>query len=196
MNRVIATFHQTVDAFSSITEINDPYTSNHQRRVTKLSLEIAKRLGFNDDQLEALYFAAMLHDLGKLYIPMQILNKSGKLTHTEFELIKTHVELGVKVVEKIDFPWPIKEIIAQHHERLDGSGYPLGLKKDDILLEAQIIAVADSMESMLSHRPYRPSLGQELAIKNIMDCRGVRLNADVVDLCLEILNDPSFDFDT
>lgn len=195
MKQVKETFHQTVEAFSSFLEISDPYTSGHQIKVSQLAVAIAKQLNFKEDQLEAIYMASMLHDLGKLYIPLQILNKPGKLTDAEFELVKTHAALGYSVLKKIKFPWPIADMVLQHHERLDGTGYPYGLKGDEIMLEAQIIGVADSIESMSSHRPYRPSLGMGFALEEIKRLKGVFFREDVVDACVSIIEKGKFHFE-
>jgi PAS domain S-box-containing protein len=195
MKQVKETFHQTVEAFSSFLEISDPYTSGHQIRVAQLAVAIAKQLNFSEYQIEALYMASMLHDLGKLYIPLQILNKPGKLTDAEFELVKTHSELGYSVLKKISFPWPIADMVLQHHERLDGRGYPNGLKGDEIMLEAQIIGVADSIEAMSSHRPYRPSLGMGYALEEIKRLKGLIYREDVVDACVSIIENGKFHFD-
>lgn len=195
INQVKATFNQTIEAFSSFLEISDPYTSGHQKRVSKLAVIIAKKLGFSKDQIEAIEMASLLHDLGKLYIPLQILNKPGQLTNAEFELIKTHVSLGAQVLSKIDFPWPISDMVLQHHEKLDGSGYPYGLKGDEILIEAQIIGVADMVESMLSFRPYRPSIDKETTLKHLSQSKGKHYREVIVDACIEIVSQPDFSFE-
>ncbi len=147
------------------------------------------------DHQEAIGMASLLHDLGKLYIPLQILNKSGQLTHAEFELIKTHVTLGAQVLSKIDFPWPISDMVLQHHEKLDGSGYPYGLKGDEILIEAQIIEVADMVESMLSFRPYRPSIDKETTIHHLTQAKGRHYREEIIKACINILNQTHFTFD-
>jgi len=147
------------------------------------------------DHQEAIGIASLLHDLGKLYIPLQILNKPVQLTHAEFELIKTHVTLGAQVLSKIDFPWPISDMVLQHHERLDGSGYPYGLKGDEILIEAQIIEVADMVESMLSFQPYRPSIDKETTIQNLIQAKGKQYREDIIEACIDILNQTHFTFD-
>jgi PAS domain S-box-containing protein/putative nucleotidyltransferase with HDIG domain len=195
IQHVKTTFSQTVEAFSSLLEISDPYTSGHQRRVAELSLAIAKKLNFSTERQEALHMAALLHDLGKFYIPAQILNKPGKLSQIEFDLVKTHSAYGYQILSKIDFPWPIADMVHQHHERLDGSGYPLGLKEDAILLEAQIIGVADIVEAITSHRPYRPALGLDFALVEINRLKGLQYHASVVDVCTALFETGEFQFD-
>ncbi len=195
IQQVKKTFDQTVEAFSSILEISDPYTSGHQKRVAQLSIAIAKELQFSAEQQEALYMAALLHDLGKLYVPSQILNKPGKLTDIEFELLRTHSTCGYHILKNIDFPWPIADMVHQHHERLDGSGYPVGLKGEDILIEAQIIGVADIVEAMSSHRPYRPALGIESALEEINRLSGTQYHSSIVDVCIKLFRENSFKFD-
>jgi len=184
LEQVKRTFHQTIEAFSSIVEISDPYTAGHQHRVAELAVAIGKHLRLEKDQLEALYMASLLHDLGKFYIPNQILNKPGRLSEIEFNLIKTHPTLGYEVLTKIDFPWPIADMVLQHHERVDGSGYPYGLEKDEIMLESKILCVADVVESISSHRPYRPALGLDFALREIKEQRGILYDEKVVDACL------------
>ena len=193
--QVKETYTQTIEALSSLVEISDPFVSGHQRRVAKLSVAIAKQLKLPVEQQEALYMAAVLHDLGKTYIPSQILNKQGKLTEVEFDLVKTHPEYGYQVLKKINYPWPIAEMVYQHHERIDGSGYPRGLKGDDIIFEAQIIAVADTVEAISSHRPYRPALGLDFAISEIKRLKNIHFNGSVVDSCVYIFENGLFKFD-
>jgi putative nucleotidyltransferase with HDIG domain len=174
-------------AFSSAMELRDPYTAGHQRRVTELALAIAQEMGLSGEQLKGLQVASLLHDIGKgLVVPAEILSKPGQLTVWEMALIKIHPQAGYEVLKKVDFPWPVAEIVHQHHERLDGSGYPQGLKDKDILLEAKIIAVADVVEAMSSHRPYRPSLGTEKALEEIEAQKGVLYDPQVVEACLRV----------
>lgn len=194
LEQVKRTFHQTIEAFSSIVEISDPYTAGHQNRVGELAVAIGKHLRLSDDRLEALYMASMLHDLGKFYIPAQILNKPGRLSEIEFNLIKTHPTLGYEVLAKIDFPWPIADMVLQHHERINGSGYPYGLEGDEILLEAKILCVADVVESISSPRPYRPALGIDFALREIKDNRGVLYDESVVNACLFLFEHGRFNF--
>jgi PAS domain S-box-containing protein/putative nucleotidyltransferase with HDIG domain len=193
--QVKETFIQTIEALSSLIEISDPYTSGHQRRVAQLAIEIAKRLGFSQERQDAIYMAALLHDLGKSYVPSQILNKQGKLTDIEFDLVKTHPEYGYQVLRKIKFPWPIAEMVYQHHERIDGSGYPLGLKDDDILYEAQIIAVADVVEAISSHRPYRPAYGLGYALEEIKQVKNIHFKPEIVDACVYLFENGLFHFE-
>lgn len=148
----------------------------------------------SEEQVQGIHLAAIIHDLGKIHIPAEILSKPGKLNNIEFMLIKTHPEEGYNILKDVKFPWPIADIILQHHEKLDGSGYPQGLKGDEILLEAKIICVADIVEAMSSHRPYRASLGIEPALEEIRRGRGIWYDASVVDACLKLFHDNRFSF--
>lgn len=185
---------QTIEAFAAIVEINDPYTSGHQNRTAELAKAIAVKMGLSDESKCILHYSSLLHDLGKFYIPSQILNKPGKLTEIEFSLIKTHPSLGYQVLKKIDFPWPIADVVIQHHERIDGSGYPYGLVGNEILLEARILAVADVVESMSSHRPYRPALGIHAAMDEIRRNKGVIYDSRVASACIELFEKDGFKF--
>ncbi|MDI9370547.1 MAG: HD-GYP domain-containing protein, partial [Synergistota bacterium] len=180
------TFTDVIRTMGQIVGKKDPYTIEHQERVADLALELGRRLGLDEDRCEGLHIAGLVHDIGKIEIPSEILSKPGKLSKMEFELIKTHAESGYDILSEVDFPWPVADIARQHHERLDGSGYPGGLKGNEVLLEARIVAVADVVESMMSHRPYRPSLGMEAALEEICSKRGVLYDPDVVDACLEL----------
>jgi PAS domain S-box-containing protein/putative nucleotidyltransferase with HDIG domain len=185
---------QTVQAIAMTLETRDPYTAGHQRRVTELSLAIASAMGLDEQQIEGIRFGATIHDIGKIHIPAEILNRPGRLNELEFGLIKTHPEVGLEIVKEIEFPWPVADIIHQHHERLDGSGYPQGLKGDEIILEARILAVADVVEAMSSHRPYRPGLGIEAALDEISKNRGIFYDPLIVDTCIKLFNDKQFAF--
>ncbi|WP_076416724.1 HD domain-containing phosphohydrolase [Shewanella sp. UCD-KL12] len=176
-----------LNAISEAVELKDAYTAGHQKSVSQLSYLIGEQLGLSAFQLEGLKMGALVHDLGKLSIPTQILNKPSTLTHEEFSLIKQHTIRGAEVFDGMTFPWPIREMIIQHHERLDGSGYPYGLTADKICLEAKIIAVADVSDSILSHRPYRPSLGMRKLTEVLLRGKGVEFDPEIVDLCLDIL---------
>ena len=182
----------TIQALALTAEARDPYTAGHQRRVADLSRAIAQKMGLPRDQVDGVRMASSIHDLGKIYVPSEILNKPGKIRANEFELVKSHPQVGYEILKTIDFPWPVAEIVLQHHERMDGSGYPNGLKGDEILLEARIVAVADVVESMSSHRPYRPALGIEKALEEIMAGRGRHYDERVVDACLSVFNEDGY----
>lgn len=182
----------TVDALAVSLEIRDPYTAGHQKRVAMLAVEIAKDMGFSADQIEGVSIAATIHDIGKIAIPSEILSKPGKISEVEFALIKTHAQASYDIIKNIEFPWTVGEIILQHHERMDGSGYPQGLKGEEILLAARIIAVADVVEAMSSHRPYRPALGLDIALEEISRNKGIVYDSDVVDACLNLFINKGF----
>ncbi|HAV10347.1 MAG TPA: hypothetical protein DCX22_01855 [Dehalococcoidia bacterium] len=184
----------TVQTISKMSEIRDPYTVGHQRRVTQLANAIAYEMQLAQSHIEALNIASILHDIGKAYVPAEILTKPGRLSDAEMELVKNHPRVGHDIVKQIDFQWPIAEIILQHHERLDGSGYPNGLKGDSILLEARILAVADVVEAIASDRPYRPALGIEKALEEIENNRGVLYDSAAVDICLKLCRQKGFVF--
>jgi HD-GYP domain-containing protein (c-di-GMP phosphodiesterase class II) len=164
----------------------DPYTVYHQQRVAQLAFSIGSQIGLSEDRLQILYLAATIHDLGKIGVPEAILNKPGKLTDIEFAMIKKHPKLAFEILQPLRFCEPIVQIIVQHHERMNGSGYPHGLTGEDILLEARILGVADVVEAMSSHRPYRPSLGLDLALSEISQNKGVFYDAAVVEACFEL----------
>lgn len=182
----------TITAVSRLIEIRDPYTAGHQKRVFELSLAIAEKLGLSTQQKKGLNIASLVHDIGKVSVPSEILSKPGKLSRTEFSIIKGHPETGYSILKDIDFSWPVADIIRQHHERLDGSGYPASLKGDEILLEARIIAVADTVEAMSSHRPYRPALGIDQALEVIQAGGGSLFDPCVVDVCVSLFSDGIF----
>jgi PAS domain S-box-containing protein/putative nucleotidyltransferase with HDIG domain len=184
----------TVRAIATIVEMRDPYTSGHQIRVAELASAIAKQMGLPDEQVHAIHLAGVVHDLGKIQIPAEILSKPGKITDLEYRLIKTHAQAGYDILKGIDFPWPIAQMVLQHHERMDGSGYPQGLKGDQILLEARILGVADVVEAMSSHRPYRASLGIEVALEEITRSRGTLYDPQVVDACLALFREQHYAF--
>jgi PAS domain S-box-containing protein/putative nucleotidyltransferase with HDIG domain len=184
----------TVQAMAFTIETRDPYTAGHQRRVTKLACTLGEKLNLTKDEIEGVRMAGDLHDIGKIYVPAEILSKPTKLSEAEYDIIKTHPRVGYDILRTIEFPWPIADIVLQHHERMDGSGYPEGLKGKDILLEARILAVADVIEAMASHRPYRPALSIEAAVEEISENRGKLYDPDVVDVCLKIFEE-GFDFE-
>ncbi len=172
-----------IQAISMTVEARDPYTAGHQRRVSRLGRIIAEEMSLSRDAIDGIRLAGLIHDLGKISVPTEILSKPGRITTMEFDLIKIHSQVGYDILKKIHFPWPIADIVHQHHERLDGSGYPGGMKHDDMLIEAKIIGVADVVEAMASHRPYRAAMGLELALKEIQDNKGVLYDEDIVDAC-------------
>lgn len=178
--------------FSTIVETRDPYTAGHQERVTRLSVAIAEVMGLDEDRIAALRLAAMVHDIGKIYVPADFLNKPGKLSDLEYSILWTHPTIGRDILKSVDFVWPISEIVMQHHERMDGSGYPKGLSGEDIFLEARILAVADVIDAMDSHRPYRPSLGMEKALGEIKTKRGSHFDSNVVDACVKLIREENF----
>ena len=183
---------QTVHVIANTIGERDSYTAGHQRRVANLCSRIALELGLPSDTIHGLHLAASIHDLGKIGVPAEILAKPRALSAIEFALIKEHVGIGFNLLKNIDFPWPIARIIQEHHERMDGSGYPAGLKGDALLLESRILAVADNVEAMASHRPYRPALGIEVALAEITKHRGLTFDADVVDACVRIFRDHGY----
>jgi PAS domain S-box-containing protein/putative nucleotidyltransferase with HDIG domain len=179
----------TVQAMAYTIETRDPYTAGHQRRVTQLACALAEKLGLPNDVLEGVRMAGDLHDIGKIYVPAEILSKPGKLSEAEYNIIKTHSQVGYDILKTIEFPWPIADIVLQHHERMDGSGYPAGLQGKDILLEARILAVADVIEAMATHRPYRPALSIEDALEEISENKGQLYDPKVVEACLKIFEE-------
>src|SRR5450830_562727 len=184
----------TVRAIATIVEMRDPYTSGHQVKVADLAAAIAKQMDLPEEQVHAIHLAGIVHDLGKIQIPAEILSRPGKLSDLEYGLIKTHAQAGYDILKGINFPWPIAQMVLQHHVRMDGSGYPQGLKGEQILLEARILSVADVVEAMSSHRPYRPGLGIEAALDEITRCRGTELDPVVVDACLRVIKEKGFVF--
>ena len=183
---------QTVEAVAATIEKRDPYTAGHQRRVAALAVAIARELGLPSDQIAGLRLGALIHDIGKIALPTEILNRPGSLTWMERELIKSHPEVGYEIVKDAEFHWPIAEMILQHHERLDGQGYPQGLQGEAICQEARILAVADVVESIASHRPYRPMLGIDFALQEIASYRGTQFDPVVVDACLRLFRDKHY----
>ena len=176
----------TVEAIALMVETRDPYTAGHQRRVSDLASAIAQETGIESDGIESIRMAGMIHDIGKISVPAEILSKPVRLSEIEISLIRVHPQAGYDILKDIEFPWAIGQIILQHHERMDGSGYPQGLKGDQICFEARIVAVADVVEAMASHRPYRPGLGLELALKEISANQGNLYDERVVNSCLNV----------
>jgi len=184
----------TIQVISSTVEMRDPYTAGHQQRVTTLACTIATEMGLPEDRIEGLRMAGIIHDLGKIAVPAEILSKPGEITEAEFGIIKSHPQVGNDILKDIEFPWPIAQIVYQHHERMDGSGYPQGLSGEDILMEARILAVADIVEAMASHRPYRSALGIDKALEEISQKRGILYDPEVVDACLKVFKENGYKF--
>jgi len=193
--KIQKTIDATIETVSKIAETRDPYTSGHQQRVCQLSILIAREMHLSQEQVEAIRIAALIHDIGKMAIPSEILTKPGKLSEIEFDLIKEHPKTGYEILKDIDFPYPIAQIVRQHHERMNGSGYPQGLKGENILLEAKVIGVADVIEAMSSHRPYRASLGIEAALEEITKNKGILYDSEVVDICIKLFQEKGFKFE-
>jgi len=183
-----------IQLMATTVEIRDPYTAGHQKRVADLAHAIATEMALPEDKIEGIYMAGVIHDLGKISVPSEILRKPGKLTEMEFNLIKTHPQVGFDILREIEFPWPIAQIVYQHHERMDGLGYPQGLSGEKILLEARIMCVADVVEAMASHRPYRPTLGIDVALGEIKKNKGKLYDPDVADACLNLFAENKFKF--
>ncbi|MGB9720924.1 MAG: HD domain-containing phosphohydrolase [bacterium] len=183
-----------VNALASAVEKRDPYTAGHQRRVAQLSCAIAKEMGLGDDVIKCLNISGILHDIGKIYVPAEILSKPARLTQAEYDIVKEHPRIGAEILESVEFPCPVAMIVLQHHERLDGSGYPSGLKTDKILLEARILAVADVVEAMMTHRPYRPAWGVDVALNEIITNKGFLYDSEIVEVCVRLFKEKNFDF--
>jgi response regulator RpfG family c-di-GMP phosphodiesterase len=182
----------TVHAISMAVETRDPYTAGHQRRVADLARTIATEMGFSTDRTDFIRIAASIHDIGKIAVPAEILTKPTKLTDIEFNLIKIHSEAGYEILKDIEFSWPVADVVLQHHEWMNGSGYPNGLKKEELLPESRIITVADVVESMASYRPYRVALGINAALDEIAKNKGILYDPEVVDACLRLFNEKGY----
>ncbi|SHN60341.1 HD-GYP domain-containing protein [Desulfitobacterium chlororespirans] len=185
---------QTISLISKISEFRDPYTSGHQKRTQKLACAIASEMKLSGEAIHHLSMAAAIHDVGKIYISTDILNKPGMLTQLEYQMLQTHVDVGYEIIKDFKLPWQIPKIISQHHERLDGSGYPKGLTASQIFLESKILAVADVVDAMNSHRPYRPALGIEAALEEICHYKGEKYDSEVVEHCMRLFINKDFDF--
>ncbi|MBU0988489.1 MAG: HD domain-containing protein [Proteobacteria bacterium] len=193
LSKLQNTLEATIHAIAMTVEIRDPYTAGHQRRVSNLAGAIAVEMGLSQDQIEAVRMAGIIHDLGKISVPAEILSRPGRLTAIEFSFIKMHPEVGCDILKDIEFSWPIAQIVLQHHERIDGSGYPQGLSGEETLIEAKIIAVADVVEAMASHRPYRPALGVQKALEEISSQKGMLYDTKAVDACLKLFQEKGFE---
>jgi HD-GYP domain-containing protein (c-di-GMP phosphodiesterase class II) len=192
INRLL---NQVVETLAEIVEKRDPYTAGHQKRVAKLAFFIGKEMGLSEEKLKGLYMPGLLHDIGKIAVPTDILNKPGTLDPIEFELMKKQPEVGYEILKNIEFPYPVAEIVLEHHERINGSGYPKGLKDGDILIEARILAVSDVVEAMSSHRPYRPAFPLETALREISEKKGILYDEEVVDACIKLFKEKNFRFE-
>lgn len=182
----------TVHALSTLVEMRDPYTAGHQKRVAMIARAIAQEIGLPEDYIQGIWVASLIHDVGKIRVPSDILSKPGRISKAEFELIKEHPETGYEILSKIEFPWSVADIVLQHHERMDGSGYPQGLKGNDILLASRIVGVADVVEAMTYHRPYREALGLHAALDEIKKNKGILYDPEVVDACIRIFLEKGF----
>jgi putative two-component system response regulator len=185
----------SIRSMALMVEIRDPYTAGHQQRVALLACAIAEKMGLPDKTVEGIRIAGILHDVGKIRIPVSILNRTGKLLDAEMDVIKIHPQISFEILKSIPFPWPCAQMVFQHHERLDGSGYPLGLAGNEILLESRILSVADVVEAKSSYRPYRPAQGIESALTALRQHRGTLYDADAVDACLDLFDSGTFQFE-
>jgi len=192
LERLRRSLRGTIDAIARVVETRDPYTAGHQRRVANLARAIAQDLWLPEEVVDGVRMAGVIHDIGKISVPSEILSKPGRLTAVEFELIKAHPGVGYEILKDIEFPRPVADIVMQHHERMDGSGYPAGLQGGNILVEARIVAVADVVEAMASHRPYRAALGENAALDEIERHRDSRYDPDVVDACVRLFRAKGF----
>jgi len=186
-NHLRKLFSGIIHSMAEVVEVRDSYTAGHQQRVARIAEKIARKMGLPESLQETVYISSLIHDIGKIYVPLEFLTKPGKLSDIEFQIIKSHVQKGYEILKPIPFEQPVSTIVRQHHERIDGSGYPDALEGESILLEARIIGVADVIEAMSSHRPYRPALGLEMAVDEIRKNRGIKYDADVVDASLDII---------
>lgn len=184
----------SIISMARMVEIRDPYTAGHQQRVAQLACAIAGKMGLSAHVIEGIRIASLLHDVGKIRIPVSILSRAGVLLDAELEVIKIHSQIGFEILKNIPFPWPVAQMVFQHHERLDGSGYPLGLRAGDLLLETKILTVADVTEAKSSFRPYRPALGLTAAITELKEFRGIYYDPDAVDACLDLFANEGFSF--
>lgn len=194
LEKVRSMLRATIEAMATTVEKRDPYTAGHQRRVASLSKAIADRMGLSSDDADGVRLAALVHDVGKICVPSEILVKPGRLNPTEMQIMRVHAEAGYEILKDIEFPWPVAQSVYQHHERMDGSGYPRGLGGENVLLGARILGVADVVEAMASHRPYRPALGIEAALAEITEGRGTRYHPQVVDACVAAVREGGFAF--
>lgn len=192
LKKLKKTLRGTIQAMALTGETRDPYTAGHQHRVGDLACSIALEMEVSKDQIQGIHLAGVIHDIGKISVPGEILSKPGAISANEFGLIKEHCQVGYNILKTIDFPWPIAKIVLQHHERMDGSGYPEGISGENIILGARILAVADVVEAMASHRPYRPALGIDMALREIRKNRDASYDPQVVDACLMLFSEKGY----
>ena len=186
----------TANIITKVVETRDPYSIGHQQRVSKLATVIAREMKLPQDKIEGTKIASLVHDIGKVNLPTEIVSKPGKLAEVEFNLIKNHPRVGYNILKKVDFPWPIAEIVFQHQEKIDGSGYPRGLKGDEILIEAKILGVANVVEAMSSYRSYRPALSIDEALTEIIKNKNILFDPEVVDTCIKLFKEKGFKFES
>jgi len=185
-----------INVVVSTVEVRDPYTAGHQQRVADLARMIAIEMGLKKQIIDGIRMAGAIHDIGKIALPAEVLSKPSTLSVVEYELIKCHPKIGYEILKNVEFPWPVANIVLQHHERLNGSGYPLGLSGKEIIIEAKILEVADVVEAMTNHRPYRPALGIEVAFKEIENNKDILYDPQVVDACIKLFKEKGFKFKT
>ncbi len=185
-----------INVVASTVEVRDPYTAGHQQRVADLARMIAAEMKLKKQIIDGIRMAGAIHDIGKIALPAEVLSKPSALSEVEFELIKSHPKVGYEILKNVEFPWPVAKIVLQHHERLNGSGYPLELSGKEIIIEARILAVADVVEAMTNHRPYRPALGIEVALKEIEKNKDILYDPKVVDACIKVFKEKGFKFKT
>jgi len=185
----------TANIIMKVVETRDPYSTGHQQRVSKLATAIAREMKLPQDKTEGIRIAALVHDIGKVNLPTEIVSKPGKLVEVEFNLLKNHPRVGYDILKEVDFPWPIAEIVFQHQEKIDGSGYPKGLKADEICIEAKILGVANVVEAMSSYKSYRPALSIDEALAEIVENKNILFDSEVVDICLKLFKEKGFCFD-
>ena len=195
VERLKRNLDKTIITLASTVETRDPYSAEHQQHAAKLSCAIAREMCLSEEQIKGIHFAAIVHDIGKISIPAELLTKAGRLMEAEYHLIKSHPRTGYEILEGLGFPWPIPQIVLQHHERMNGSGYPQGLSGENIILEARILGVADVVEAIASRRSYRKALGINKSLKEIKSYRGRLYDPEVVDICLELFTEKGFKWD-
>jgi putative nucleotidyltransferase with HDIG domain len=196
LDRTQSVIRSTIQLIARFLEMKDPYTAGHQKRVSELAFKIAEGMGLDEHEREGILMASLIHDIGKISIPSEILSKPGRLSEIEYDLIKTHSQRGFDILKEIEFPWPIAKIVLQHHERLDGSGYPEGVRGDQIMFTSRILTVADVMEAISSHRPYRAALGVDKGMEHLQQYSGIYYDTEVVKQCVHLFQEEDFQFKT